>query len=228
MIRTAANRNDFGTVRAYGGPRSGLAWGDHSAGHGTRTGGKRRTHVHSQIAGPARGASRSPGADRHARTGEHAGDRSAPRRAGRPRRSSWPIRPSAIRWPSAPVRSRISRCTTSAPITATATAARPARRAPRSGRSPAPAEQRQERRMARHHHQRQAGRRSWREPGPARPRFRKGVGWQVTYAGHPLYLFDQQPGAVTGEGWFEPGLPPWHGIWWLMSPAVSRCRGREP
>ena len=48
--------------------------------------------------------------------------------------------------------------------------------------------------------------------------FRKGVGWQVTYAGHPLYLFDQQPGAVTGEGWAEPGLPPWHGIWWLMSP----------
>jgi predicted lipoprotein with Yx(FWY)xxD motif len=48
--------------------------------------------------------------------------------------------------------------------------------------------------------------------------FRKGVGWQVTYAGHPLYLFDQQAGAVTGEGWFEPGLPPWHGVWWLMGP----------
>jgi predicted lipoprotein with Yx(FWY)xxD motif len=48
--------------------------------------------------------------------------------------------------------------------------------------------------------------------------FRKGVGWQITYAGHPLYLFDQGPGQVTGEGWFEPGLPPWHGIWWLMSP----------
>jgi predicted lipoprotein with Yx(FWY)xxD motif len=47
--------------------------------------------------------------------------------------------------------------------------------------------------------------------------WRKGVGWQVTYAGHPLYLFDQAPGFVTGEGWFEPGLPPWHGIWWLMS-----------
>jgi predicted lipoprotein with Yx(FWY)xxD motif len=47
--------------------------------------------------------------------------------------------------------------------------------------------------------------------------FRKGVGWQVTYAGHPLYLFDQQAGAVSGEGWFEPGLPPWHGVWWLMS-----------
>lgn len=49
--------------------------------------------------------------------------------------------------------------------------------------------------------------------------FRQGVGWQVTYAGHPLYLFDQQPGAVTGEAWDEPGLPPWHGVWWLMSPS---------
>ena len=27
-----------------------------------------------------------------------------------------------------------------------------------------------------------------------------------------------EPGAVTGEGWFEPGLPPWHGVWWLISP----------
>jgi predicted lipoprotein with Yx(FWY)xxD motif len=49
--------------------------------------------------------------------------------------------------------------------------------------------------------------------------YRKGVGDQVTYAGHPLYLFDQMPGSVTGEGWFEPGLPPWYGIWWLMSAA---------
>src|SRR6202050_263933 len=48
--------------------------------------------------------------------------------------------------------------------------------------------------------------------------YRKGIGWQVTYAGHPLYLFDDAPGAVTGEGWDEPGLPPWHGIWWLISP----------
>jgi predicted lipoprotein with Yx(FWY)xxD motif len=47
--------------------------------------------------------------------------------------------------------------------------------------------------------------------------YRKGVGWQVTYAGHPLYLFDMQAGAVTGEGWDEPGLPPWHGVWWLIS-----------
>ena len=51
--------------------------------------------------------------------------------------------------------------------------------------------------------------------------YRKGVGWQVTYAGHPLYLFDRQAGAVTGEGWFEPGLPPWHGVWWLISPDGS-------
>jgi predicted lipoprotein with Yx(FWY)xxD motif len=46
--------------------------------------------------------------------------------------------------------------------------------------------------------------------------YRKGVGWQVTYAGHPLYLFDKGPGQVTGQGWFEPALPPWHGIWWLI------------
>lgn len=50
---------------------------------------------------------------------------------------------------------------------------------------------------------------------------RKGVGNQVTYSGHPLYLFsfESGPGQVLGEGFFEPGLPPWHGIWWLMSPA---------
>ncbi len=47
--------------------------------------------------------------------------------------------------------------------------------------------------------------------------WRKGVGHQVTYAGHPLYLFDYSPGAVTGEAWFEPGTPPWHGMWWLLS-----------
>ena len=48
--------------------------------------------------------------------------------------------------------------------------------------------------------------------------YRKGVGTQITYRGYPLYLFDQMPGQVSGEGWFEPGLPPWHGVWWVMSP----------
>ena len=48
--------------------------------------------------------------------------------------------------------------------------------------------------------------------------YRKGVGTQITYRGHPLYLFDQMPGQVSGEGWFEPGLPPWYGVWWVMSP----------
>jgi predicted lipoprotein with Yx(FWY)xxD motif len=48
---------------------------------------------------------------------------------------------------------------------------------------------------------------------------RAGVGTQVTYAGHPLYLFDSAPGQVTGEGWDEPSLPPWHGVWYLMSPS---------
>jgi predicted lipoprotein with Yx(FWY)xxD motif len=48
---------------------------------------------------------------------------------------------------------------------------------------------------------------------------RRGVGNQITYAGHPLYLFDRGAGQITGEGWDEPSLPPWHGIWWLMSPS---------
>lgn len=52
---------------------------------------------------------------------------------------------------------------------------------------------------------------------------RKGVGDQITYAGHPLYLFsfDSGPFQVFGEGFDEPGLPPWHGVWWLMSPGGS-------
>jgi len=48
---------------------------------------------------------------------------------------------------------------------------------------------------------------------------RPGIGDQVTYNGHPLYLFDMSPGQVTGEGWVEPGLPPWHGAWYVVSPA---------
>ena len=48
---------------------------------------------------------------------------------------------------------------------------------------------------------------------------RPGLGVQVTYAGHPLYLFDQSPGEITGVGFVEPGLPPWHGAWYLLSPS---------
>ena len=47
---------------------------------------------------------------------------------------------------------------------------------------------------------------------------RAGVGEQVTYNGHPLYLFDQIPGAPSGENWDEPTLPADHGTWWLVSP----------
>jgi predicted lipoprotein with Yx(FWY)xxD motif len=47
---------------------------------------------------------------------------------------------------------------------------------------------------------------------------RPGIGTQVTYAGHPLYLFDSGPVAVTGEGWDEPGIPPDFGLWYLISP----------
>jgi predicted lipoprotein with Yx(FWY)xxD motif len=45
------------------------------------------------------------------------------------------------------------------------------------------------------------------------------VGTQITYYGHPLYLFDSGPGQVTGEGWDEPSLPPWHGVWNLIAPS---------
>ena len=44
-------------------------------------------------------------------------------------------------------------------------------------------------------------------------------GEQVTYAGHPLYLFDSMPGAVSGEEWDEPSLPPWNGVWSLVAPS---------
>jgi hypothetical protein len=54
---------------------------------------------------------------------------------------------------------------------------------------------------------------------------RNRIGNQITYARHPLYLFETSPGEVTGEGWDEPSLPPWHGVWWLMSPAGTRRPG---
>ncbi len=51
--------------------------------------------------------------------------------------------------------------------------------------------------------------------------FRRGIGRQVTYAGHPLYLFDpsSQPFVPQGEDFMETvkPLPPWHGYWYLVS-----------
>ena len=47
---------------------------------------------------------------------------------------------------------------------------------------------------------------------------RPGIGSQVTYAGHPLYLFDQKPLQTSGVGWDEPGIPPAHGLWYLLAP----------
>jgi predicted lipoprotein with Yx(FWY)xxD motif len=48
---------------------------------------------------------------------------------------------------------------------------------------------------------------------------RAGVGEQVTYNGHPLYLFDSVPGLPSGEAWDESSIPPDHGVWWLLSPS---------
>jgi predicted lipoprotein with Yx(FWY)xxD motif len=47
---------------------------------------------------------------------------------------------------------------------------------------------------------------------------RAGVGTQVTYAGHPLYLFDEAPAQVNGEGFDDPASPLPHGVWFLVKP----------
>jgi predicted lipoprotein with Yx(FWY)xxD motif len=41
---------------------------------------------------------------------------------------------------------------------------------------------------------------------------------QVTYAGHPLYLFDNGPHQYSGANFDEPGIPPWHGVWYMVNP----------
>jgi predicted lipoprotein with Yx(FWY)xxD motif len=49
---------------------------------------------------------------------------------------------------------------------------------------------------------------------------KRSFGKQVTYAGHPLYQFnDVVAGAASGEAWDEPGLPPWHGLWNIIAPS---------
>jgi predicted lipoprotein with Yx(FWY)xxD motif len=44
--------------------------------------------------------------------------------------------------------------------------------------------------------------------------------YQVTYAGHPLYLFDPGPDSFFGANFFESvlPLPPWQTAWYLISP----------
>ena len=44
-----------------------------------------------------------------------------------------------------------------------------------------------------------------------------GLGTQVTYNGHPLYLFDGIGGVISGENWDESTIPPWHGNWYLLN-----------
>jgi predicted lipoprotein with Yx(FWY)xxD motif len=52
-------------------------------------------------------------------------------------------------------------------------------------------------------------------------RYRRGIGDQLTYAGHPLYLFDPSSSPFTplGEEYMETASPlaPWHGYWTLVS-----------
>jgi predicted lipoprotein with Yx(FWY)xxD motif len=59
---------------------------------------------------------------------------------------------------------------------------------------------------------------------------RAGVGTQVTYAGHPLYLFDpvSKPFVPQGEGYMETVKPlaPWHGYWFLVSTTGNDAPGR--
>jgi predicted lipoprotein with Yx(FWY)xxD motif len=44
--------------------------------------------------------------------------------------------------------------------------------------------------------------------------------YQVTYAGHPLYLFNPGADSFVGANFFETvlPLPPWHTAWYLLSP----------
>jgi predicted lipoprotein with Yx(FWY)xxD motif len=59
---------------------------------------------------------------------------------------------------------------------------------------------------------------------------RAGIGTQVTYAGHPLYLFDpvSKPFTPQGESYMETVKPlaPWHGYWFLVSTTGNDAPGR--
>src|SRR5580658_3082807 len=51
--------------------------------------------------------------------------------------------------------------------------------------------------------------------------------FQVTYAGHPLYLFDPGPDSFFGANFFETvlPLPPWQTAWFLISPWGTPATG---
>jgi predicted lipoprotein with Yx(FWY)xxD motif len=51
--------------------------------------------------------------------------------------------------------------------------------------------------------------------------------FQVTYAGHPLYLFDPGPNSFFGANFYETvaPLPPWHTAWFLLSPQGTPATG---
>lgn len=51
--------------------------------------------------------------------------------------------------------------------------------------------------------------------------------FQVTYAGHPLYLFDPGPNSFAGANFYETVLPipPWHTAWYLLSPWGTPATG---
>ena len=53
---------------------------------------------------------------------------------------------------------------------------------------------------------------------------RAGIGEQVTYNGHPLYLFDSVPGLPGGEAYDEPSIPA--GPRGLVAPLAERCLRR--
>ena len=51
--------------------------------------------------------------------------------------------------------------------------------------------------------------------------------FQVTYAGHPLYLFDPGPDSFFGANFYETvqPLPPEHTAWFLLSPSGTPATG---
>lgn len=57
---------------------------------------------------------------------------------------------------------------------------------------------------------------------------RAGIGEQITYNGHPLYLFETMAGEITGQGWMSPTFRPGTacGRWLLRQGRRWRGRGR--